>query len=69
MKGGERKDRNITGRFPDLKFKEIFRARNWMLVTKQEHHSKRGSMKYKLCLAWVLIINELLLLGSIMKMC
>lgn len=66
--GGERKDGNTTGRFPDLKFEDIFRARNGMLCHK-EHRSKRGSMKYKLCLTWILIINELLLLVSIMKMC
>lgn len=46
--GGERKDGNTTGRFPDLKFEEIFRARNGMLCHKARASLKRGSMKYKL---------------------
>lgn len=40
--GGERKDGNTTGRFPDLKFEEIFRARNGMLCHKARASLKKG---------------------------
>lgn len=64
MKGGERKDRSTTGKFHVLKPEEIFRARNGTLCHKGWALLKKESMKYKLWLTQVFIINELLLFSS-----
>lgn len=65
MKDGQRKDGNTKVRFPGLMFEEIFRPRNrnkaGALLKSGEHEIKS--------LTWVLIINELLLFVSIMKIC